>query len=50
MISAEKEPASGYKQRELGEIPEQWDAVKMGEIAKIQRGASPRPWRTPSRP
>lgn len=47
MISAEKEPASGYKQRELGEIPEQWDAVKMGEIAKIQRGASPRPIDSP---
>jgi len=33
----------GYKQSELGDIPEDWDAIKMGDLAKIQRGASPRP-------
>ncbi|GAA4356562.1 restriction endonuclease subunit S [Kangiella marina] len=33
----------GYEPSELGEIPEDWDAVKMEELAKIQRGASPRP-------
>ena len=33
----------GYKASELGEIPEDWDTKKMGELARIQRGASPRP-------
>ncbi len=37
----------GYKQSELGEIPEDWDAIKMGSLAKIQRGASPRPIDSP---
>src|SRR5690606_32938547 len=25
----------GYKQSELGEIPEDWDAIKMGDLARI---------------
>ncbi|MGO1298732.1 MAG: restriction endonuclease subunit S [Vibrio sp.] len=37
----------GMKPSELGDIPEDWDAVKMGELAKIQRGASPRPIDSP---
>ncbi|MDO6462073.1 restriction endonuclease subunit S [Granulosicoccaceae sp. 1_MG-2023] len=37
----------GYKQSELGEIPEDWDAIKMGDLARIQRGASPRPIDSP---
>ncbi|MCD6004951.1 restriction endonuclease subunit S [Halomonas sp. IOP_6] len=37
----------GYKQSELGEIPEDWDAIKMSELARIQRGASPRPIDSP---
>ena len=37
----------GYKQSELGEIPEDWEAIKMGGLAKIQRGASPRPIDSP---
>ena len=37
----------GYKQSELGGIPEDWDAIKMGSLAKIQRGASPRPIDSP---
>lgn len=35
------------KPSELGEIPEDWDAIKMGDLAKIQRGASPRPIDSP---
>jgi type I restriction enzyme S subunit len=35
------------QQTELGEIPEDWDAIKMGDLAKIQRGASPRPIDSP---
>lgn len=37
----------GTKPSELGEIPEDWDAIKMGDLAKIQRGASPRPIDSP---
>jgi type I restriction enzyme S subunit len=37
----------GYKASELGEIPEDWDTKKMGELARIQRGASPRPIDSP---
>ncbi|MCR9454039.1 restriction endonuclease subunit S [Vibrio alginolyticus] len=37
----------GMKRSELGEIPEDWDAIKMGELANIQRGASPRPIDSP---
>ncbi len=31
----------GYKQTELGEIPEDWDLVELGNIAKIEMGQSP---------
>jgi type I restriction enzyme S subunit len=37
----------GTEPSELGEIPEDWDAIKMGDLAKIQRGASPRPIDSP---
>lgn len=37
----------GYKPSELGEIPEDWECMKMGDLAKIQRGASPRPIDSP---
>ena len=37
----------GYKQSELGEMSEDWDAIKMGDLARIQRGASPRPIDSP---
>jgi len=37
----------GYKRTEVGVIPEDWEAIKMGDIAKIQRGASPRPIDSP---
>jgi type I restriction enzyme S subunit len=37
----------GYKASELGEIPEDWDTKKMGELSRIQRGASPRPIDSP---
>ena len=33
----------GYKQTELGIIPEDWNCVRFGEKVKIYRGGSPRP-------
>ncbi len=37
----------GYKQTEVGVIPEDWEVKKLGDIADIQRGASPRPIDSP---
>jgi type I restriction enzyme S subunit len=37
----------GYKQTEVGVIPEDWGVVKMGSLANILRGASPRPINSP---
>jgi len=37
----------GYKQTELGVIPENWEVKKISNIAKITRGASPRPINSP---
>jgi type I restriction enzyme S subunit len=31
------------KQTEIGEIPEDWEVVRLGEIAEVVRGGSPRP-------
>lgn len=33
----------GYKQTEIGLIPEDWDISQFGEKVKIYRGGSPRP-------
>ena len=33
----------GYKQTEIGVIPEDWNCVRFGEKVKIYRGGSPRP-------
>ena len=33
----------GYKQTEVGVIPEEWEVAKVGEISRVIRGASPRP-------
>lgn len=38
MISTEKQPAVGYKQTELGEIPEDWEIEKIGRIVSITTG------------
>jgi Restriction endonuclease S subunits len=32
-----------FKDSPLGRIPEEWEVVRLGEISKIKRGASPRP-------
>ena len=37
----------GYKQTEVGVIPEDWEAAKIGAFANILRGASPRPIDSP---
>lgn len=37
----------GYKQTELGEIPQDWEVVKLEQLANIRRGASPRPINDP---
>ena len=36
-----------YKQTPIGMMPEEWKVLKMGELATIQRGASPRPIDSP---
>jgi type I restriction enzyme, S subunit len=33
----------GYKQTEVGNIPEDWEVKRLGELGKPVRGASPRP-------
>ncbi|MCE7728505.1 restriction endonuclease subunit S [Vibrio campbellii] len=43
MSQIEQQIPHGYKKTEIGVIPEDWDASRMGDLAKIQRGASPRP-------
>ena len=43
------ELTSGYKQTEVGVIPDDWEVVPLSNTAKrIQRGASPRPIDSPS--
>ncbi len=37
----------GYKQTEVGVIPEEWGIRPLGNLADIQRGASPRPIDSP---
>ncbi|NLF44839.1 MAG: restriction endonuclease subunit S [Syntrophomonadaceae bacterium] len=37
------EVRKGYKQTEVGVIPEQWEEIILDEICNIKRGASPRP-------
>ena len=37
----------GYKQTEVGVIPEGWHAARLGVLANIARGASPRPIDSP---
>ena len=37
----------GYKLTEVGVIPEDWDVKQLGNLARIQRGASPRPIDSP---
>ena len=36
-------PRPGYRQTEVGVIPEDWEVRKLGDISKIVRGGSPRP-------
>jgi len=43
MVTEQLTVKSGYKQTEVGIIPEDWDVVTFGDISKIKRGASPRP-------
>ena len=44
---AREEVPPGYKRTEVGVIPEEWQAVKLGHLANIVRGASPRPIDSP---
>jgi len=32
-----------FKDTEIGRIPKEWEVVKLGDVARIKRGASPRP-------
>lgn len=50
VASASKVPdgvLSNYKRTAVGIIPEDWTAVRMGQLAHIVRGASPRPIDSP---
>ena len=39
---------AGYKQTEVGVIPQDWNAMSLGSLARgIYRGASPRPIDSP---
>lgn len=42
-IAASEEVPFGYKRTEVGVIPKDWQARKIGALAQIKRGASPRP-------
>jgi len=33
----------GYKQTEVGVIPEEWEVKPLGELGSVVRGGSPRP-------
>ena len=35
--------SEGYKQTEVGVIPEDWDVISIEELGDVIRGASPRP-------
>ncbi|MGG7054342.1 restriction endonuclease subunit S [Nitrosomonas sp. ANs5] len=41
--AADKVVPAGYKQTEVGVIPEGWHIKKIGDVADVIRGASPRP-------
>ena len=36
-----------FKKTEIGEIPEEWETINLGQLAEIKRGASPRPISSP---
>jgi type I restriction enzyme S subunit len=38
----------GYKQTEIGDIPEEWQVVRLNQVCRVRRGASPRPIDDPS--
>jgi len=38
----------GYKQTEIGEIPKEWQVVRLNQVCRVRRGASPRPIDDPS--
>jgi len=41
------ETKPGFKQTEVGLIPKDWQAVALGDVARVVRGASPRPIASP---
>ncbi len=41
--TADKAIPAGYKQTEVGVIPEDWECKHIGELADVVRGGSPRP-------
>jgi len=36
-----------FKQTEIGEIPEEWTHMRIGEVSRVVRGSTPRPARDP---
>jgi type I restriction enzyme S subunit len=43
MTEQKQEIPEGYKQTEVGVIPNDWNIFKIGDLAEVIRGASPRP-------
>lgn len=43
MSALEQQTPEGYKQAEVGLLPDDWDCVTLGDLGDIVRGGSPRP-------
>lgn len=43
MSALEQQTPEGYKQTEVGVLPDDWDCVILGDLGDIVRGGSPRP-------
>ena len=43
MSALEQQAPDGYKQTEVGLVPNDWDCVTLGDLGDIVRGGSPRP-------
>ncbi len=43
MIARSNVILNGYKQTEVGVIPDDWDVARLGDIGSVIRGSSPRP-------
>ncbi|NLY06214.1 restriction endonuclease subunit S [Candidatus Sordicultor fermentans] len=42
MTELDRELPEGYKMTELGPLPRAWEVVKLGDVAELQQGKTPR--------